>query len=292
MLEECAEWCEQILPYCDLLEPDLNAGVKSVYIYKSVSASRREKAYAVASELGDLAEQCTVPMLRSNLWRWRAVLAKDYDTACAAFEKAIELAKLGSTTPVLVEMYGVQAIREVMLPKCILYYGQYLAEKGELARASDLVAEAEEINRSIGDSHGVAYSLGEQGKIAFLREEYNRAYALFDQAVKAGVGVGSPDFVCLWQPWQGIAALCIHEFEEARGLLAASREACRKYGHPHLESIACCFSAEEALHARRADDARRWLAEGDALSPGCRDSLNGYLELLRKHLQATPPPAL
>lgn len=261
LLEEAADWAEQLIPHGPELEANLHMGILVTFVYKAVGLNRRDRVTQVVPKLRELVDACDELMMKSNAWRWLAKLEQDEGGAAGAYQQAIKYAREGRTRPETTEVFGIQVDRVVMLPKCLLGYAEYLADHARTAESTLLTHEALEHYRASGDLHGAAFAVGNLGRLALLEGDVDGANAHFQQAVDAAHHMDSIDMLCAWQPRLALTTLYLGDVEEARRLLLQIVDACREFGAPWNIARAADYLAEVELRNGNAEEAGRWLAE-------------------------------
>lgn len=264
LLIESSNWLEQLLPHCEELDPDVHLGVKTIYIFKALSLQRRDQWKAVHKELHGLAAACEDPFVESNAWRWIASLAPDLDEGIEAYQRAVHLVRTGHSRPEAQVYFGTWGDREVLLPKTLEHFGNYLVDHGEIVESAALLSESYVLSQRGRDMNGGAFAIGGLGRIAFSQGEIELARARFQEAVDIATSLDDLISKCTWRPHLGLATLYAGDAAAARTVLVQSLEECIEHGALQFLARTSCYFAEVELWDGNCEEAERWLAKSRA----------------------------
>jgi tetratricopeptide (TPR) repeat protein len=199
-------------------------------------------------------------LLQAVAWFWLARYCTDLSQAMIAFEQSIVLARAAWDEPELGAEFCLLADRDFVLVSCLWDYALDLIERGDVARASPLVAESLEIFRRRENQYEIADGLGTLGIMALLQGDLGQAHSHLHEAVTI-LAAFNQKMLGSWQPLLALVMLYGGDAPEARRLLTESLRLCIEIKSKHKLAEVCAYLAETALWEGALDEAEQWLRQ-------------------------------
>lgn len=254
-------WIQATLPYRHLFTLELRLALL-IYFYSIAQALEGfETSNRYTSELIELAERCSVKLLRAGAWHFIALATLDFAQAAAAWEKAMAFVRAISKSSGLGKEFGVSADYLFIRSSLAENYALRLIDHGQFEQATALIQESLLCSEARGYGSGVAACLGNLGRLALLQGNLIQAHAFLQQAMTTPMIDVQPTVLARLKLMLALTTLYHYDTAEARRLLLESLEIWTNIRDKLQLSRACIYLAETALWENKPEEAEQWLVQ-------------------------------
>lgn len=254
-------WIQATLPHRHRFSLELRLALLITFFSVARAVAGFETVNRYTDELIELAEQCSVNLLRAGAWHFIAVVTSDFVQAAAAWDRAMAFARAASTSPGLGKEFGVSADFLFIRSAGADNYALRLIDYGKFGQATALIEESLQCSQARGYGSGVAACLGNLGRIALLQGDLSQAHTLLQQAVATATADFHPAVVARLKPMLALTTLYHDNAIEARRLLLEGLELWTNMRDKLRLSHTCIYLAEVALWEDKPEEAEQWLMQ-------------------------------
>ena len=254
-------WIQATLPHRHIFSLELRLALLITFFSVARAVKGFETVKRYTDELIELAEQCSVNLLRAGAWHFTAVATPDFAQAAAAWEKAMAFARAASESPGLGKEFGVMADYLFIRSAGADNYALRLIDYGKFEQATALIQESLQCSQARGYGSGVAACLGNLGHIALLQGDLLQAHTLFQQAVTSASADFHPAVLARLKPMLALTTLYHDDTIEARRLLLEGLAILTNIRDKLRLSHICIYLAEAALWENKPEEAEQWLVQ-------------------------------